>query len=91
MNHMSPLALAIYEALKASGAKQGIPFEISVADLAEQVDLDVSHATLITEALNDLFRAQDTTNTSAGAVVHSCIDHVEVMHGGTYLLVTLGT
>jgi hypothetical protein len=88
---MSPLAIKIYEVLKASGAKKGIPFEITVEDLAEKVDIHVEDTALITTALNDLFRAQVTTKTSAGNIVHSCIDHIEVMHGGAYLLITLGT
>jgi hypothetical protein len=91
MIHMSPLAIAIYEALKVSGAKPGIPFEISVADLAEQVDIHADDFDVITEALNDLFRAQDTKETSTGSIVHRCIDHIEVMHSGSYLIVTLGT
>jgi hypothetical protein len=88
---MSPLAVSIYEALKEAGAKQGIPFEITVEDLAEKVDIHTEDTALITEALTDLFRAQVTTKTYDGDVVHSCIDHIEVMHGGAYLLVTLGT
>jgi len=81
----------IYESLKSSGAKKGIPFEITVEDLAEKVDIHAEDTALITTALNDLFRAQVTTKTSGGDVVHSCIDHIEVMHGGSYLLITLGT
>jgi hypothetical protein len=91
MINMSPLAIKIYEALKTSGAKKGIPFEITVEDLAEMVDIHVEDTALITAALNDLFRAQVTTKTSGGNIVHSCIDHIEVMHGGAYLLITLGT
>jgi len=91
MINMSPLAIKIYESLKSSGAKKGIPFEITVEDLAEKVDIHAEDTALITTALNDLFRAQVTTKTSGGDVVHSCIDHIEVMHGGSYLLITLGT
>jgi len=91
MIHMSPLAVAIYEALKESGAKQGIPFEITVEDLAEKVDIHTDDSALITEALTDLFRAQVSTPSPNGDIVHSCIDHIEVMHGGAYLVVTLGT
>ena len=91
MINMSPLAVRIYKALKSSGAKKGIPFEITVEDLAKKVDIHEDDAALITVALNDLFRAQVTTKTPEGDVVHSCIDHIEVMHGGAYLLITLGT
>jgi hypothetical protein len=91
MINMSPLAIAIYETLKSSGAKKGIPFEITVEDLAEKVDIHLEDTPLITEALNDLFRAQVTTKTTKGDILHSCIDHIEIMHGGAYLLITLGT
>ena len=91
MINMSPLAITIYKALKLSGAKKGIPFEITAEDLAKKVDIHVEDTALITAALNDLFRAQITNKTSEGDIVHSCIDHIEVMHGGAYLLITLGT
>lgn len=41
MINMSPLAITIYEALKSSGAKKSIPFEVTVEDLAEKVDIHV--------------------------------------------------
>lgn len=91
MINMSPLAIKIYKVLKSSGAKKGIPFEITVEDLAKKVDIHEEDTALITAALNDLFRAQVMTKTLSGHIAHSCIDHIEVMHGGAYLLITLGT